>query len=155
MTKVFQLSYTRGSVIPCFLTLTSEDAEALQHLSTPKIQAVKLLRRLHHYFVPEYQDPFEESQAYSSLPVAFFNPGAAPLGKNTDLKIINHDVATAVWWLPSKDIRQETHIRHLEGEIHLSADLQPSCGCVIFSIEVRLTRLWGTTSKPDVSIVLC
>lgn len=142
--KVFQLAYTRGSVIPCFLTLTSEDAEALQHLSMPETPVVKLLRCLQHYFVPEYQDSsnYEECLAFpnshSGAPLGYFNPGAASLGKNTDLKVLKHDVATAVWWLPSKEIEQQAHIRHLEGEIHLSSDLQPSCGCAIFSIEVRL-----------------
>jgi hypothetical protein len=35
-----------------------------------------------------------------------------------------------------KDVVQGPNVRHLEGEIHLSPDLQPSCDFQLFQIEV-------------------
>jgi hypothetical protein len=40
------LSYTRGSVIPLFLTLTSSDAQVLNLLTSSKAASVRLVRRV-------------------------------------------------------------------------------------------------------------
>ncbi len=64
------------------------------------------------------------------------DPGTMAHCKSSDLKTMTHEVATATWWSPPKDVPQQASIRHLEGEIHLSPDLQPSCCCKIFLIEV-------------------
>jgi hypothetical protein len=57
-----------------------------------------------------------------------------PTGK---MKVTNHEVGRAHWWLPSKDVVQSRNVRHLEGEIHLSPSLQPSCDLKHFQVEVR------------------
>ena len=60
------------------------------------------------------------------------------LDQSSTLKSVFHEVAMAVWWVPPKDVPQQTHVRFLEGEIHLDWGLQPSCTCHIFSVEVSL-----------------
>lgn len=53
------------------------------------------------------------------------------------LKTVLHEVDKAVWWVPAaNEVPQEPYVRHLDGEIHISEDLQPSCDCKIFHIEV-------------------
>ena len=42
----------------------------------------------------------------------------------------------AVWWLPPKDVIQDTYMRQLQGEIHLSSDLPPSSDFLPLSIYV-------------------
>jgi len=97
------------------------------------------MRRVHH-FVPRINDPYEENQGMELIPSnghpgAMFVPGTAAIGESTDLKTVSHEASIAVWWTPAKDVSQGTFLRHLEGEIHLSADLQPSCACEIFRVE--------------------
>ena len=58
----------------------------------------------------------------------------APTG---ELKLVKHEVGRAQWWMPLKDVAQSPNVRHLEGEIHLSQNLQPSCDLRFFQIEVR------------------
>ena len=103
------------------------------------VPVVRLMRRVHH-FVPRINDPYEENQGMELIPSnghpgAMFVPGTAAIGESTDLKTVSHEASIAVWWTPAKDVSQGTFLRHLEGEIHLSADLQPSCACEIFRVE--------------------
>ena len=46
----------------------------------------------------------------------------------SDMNLVTHDVGRDNLWMPSKDIVLGPDFRHLEGEVHLSPDLQPSCG---------------------------
>ena len=108
------------------------------------VPVVRLMRRVHH-FVPRINDPYEENQGMELIPSnghpgAMFVPGTAAIGESTDLKTVSHEASIAVWWTPAKDVSQGTFLRHLEGEIHLSADLQPSCACEIFRVEASRTH---------------
>ncbi|CAA7259363.1 unnamed protein product [Cyclocybe aegerita] len=141
-------SYTRGTVIPCYLTLTSQDSQALKALSKPKAPYLRLVRRIRHMTLPGangtslIQDPrgispVQGTSSFGMVPSiqGILPPTIGDTGKGAEMKTAVHEIAVANWWLPPKDVPQQTHIRHLEGEIHLSEDLQPSCACTIFSIE--------------------
>jgi hypothetical protein len=60
----------------------------------------------------------------------------------SDMKLVTHEVGRAKWWIPSKDAVQGPNVRHLEGEIHLSPDLQPSCDFQFFQIEVLTSSFY-------------
>jgi hypothetical protein len=58
---------------------------------------------------------------------------------------------TAVWWKPLKpDEPEEINVFSLEGEIHLSTDLQPSYYHPLFAIEVS-----GPSHYPGSLLVSC
>ena len=46
------------------------------------------------------------------------------------------EVGLAVWWVPPKDVIQDTYVRQLQGEIHLSSKLLPSSDFLPLSISV-------------------
>jgi len=84
--------------------------------------------------------------AFDVLDTGFSNSGYARsimvlpatfVGKSSDFYIIGHQAGTARWWVPPNDDLQEASLKHLEGEIHLSPDLQPSCTCEFFRFEVK------------------
>ena len=148
----FQLSYTRGTVIPCYLTLTSDDTEALDLLSSPNSPNIRLTRRLYH-FTPQgsYEGALISDDDKSTAMGMGSTFGPSVMGtqmippaargdswERCKLNAVTHEVCNGVWWVPPKDVAQESYTRHLEGEIHLASDLQPSCSCSIFSIEVSL-----------------
>ena len=130
-------------VIPCFLVLSSNDVETLETLCTPNIPSVGLMRRLRH-IVPADED--ERKQIVNDaiwtnaglgcpgVPMTFV-PSTARDGKDPHIKTMLHEMGTATWW--ESDVRNEPNTRHLQGEIHLSADLEPSCACRIFTVEVN------------------
>ena len=80
---------------------------------------------------------FESSFTARATPLVV-TPHLKTLDQSSTLKSVFHEVAMAVWWVPPKDVPQQTHVRFLEGEIHLDWGLQPSCTCHIFSVEVSL-----------------
>ncbi|KAF8165752.1 hypothetical protein B0H34DRAFT_794105 [Crassisporium funariophilum] len=140
------LSYTRDTSIPCYLTLSSDDATALDTLTSSTAPYVRLVRRL-KYFCPQggiAGSAVQDSNlgtaggAYCEgiMPVA-----VDPSGKGSSLISSVHEVSVGVWRLPPKDVLQQTYIRHLEGEIHIHPDMQPSCICTIFSIEYSVEVL--------------
>jgi len=150
------LSYTRGTVIPCFLKLASDDAEALDYLSSPKVPYVRLIRHL-RYLSPDggKDDALTSDDSELSLMghgCALGTDFAPPMVIPTfgdDLKTVVHEMTHAVWWVPSKDVSQGTYVRHLEGEIHLAPDLQPSCACSIFSVEYFVEMLPFNSTYPE------
>ncbi|KAF9478874.1 hypothetical protein BDN70DRAFT_933059 [Pholiota conissans] len=108
------LSYTRGSVIPLYLHLESDDQEALDLLSSPKGIAVHLRRHV--------------------------NFGI--LEKKANAKVISYqstveDSLPAVWWPsieennpPASDRR-----RYVNGELHLKVGLKPSSDMPLLHVE--------------------
>ena len=54
----------------------------------------------------------------------------------SEMKLVKHEVGRAQWWPRSKGVVQGPNVRHLEGEIHLSHYLQPTCDFLYFQIEV-------------------
>ena len=116
----------------------------------PKSPYVRLMRRLQH-FSPHGGTTVEGKQQNElfafreekSSPHSWIVPPAGDsLGKARTLNTIEHEISVAVWWVPPKDILQETYVRHLEGEIHLQSDLQPSSSCPLFLVEVGATTLF-------------
>ncbi|KAF4571281.1 hypothetical protein EYR36_008610 [Pleurotus pulmonarius] len=104
------LCYTRGSVIPCTLSMDSLDVQALDLLATSKAIVVNLRRTVRYYNSP------------------------SPLNKSDVLwRELSEDVGRAVWW-PSVRGRGDDYIRYLEGEIQLAKDLKPSASIAHFSV---------------------
>ena len=69
-------------------------------------------------------------------------PAGDSSGKAGSLKSINNEMGVAKWWVPpTKGVLQDTYVRHLEGEIHLESDLQPSSSCPLFLVEVGVNTL--------------
>ncbi|KAI0634594.1 hypothetical protein C8Q77DRAFT_768334 [Trametes polyzona] len=103
------LCYTRGSVIPCLLTIETTDPQALDLLSAPRTPVVRLLRRI------------------STQDATAGSAGAKTLAR-LDYEVTVQEVTAAVWWTDShsRDPRCPQR-RVLHGEIHLSAGLKPSC----------------------------
>ena len=144
-----QLCYTRGTVIPCYLTLECLDVHALGLLSTPKSPVIRLTRRVRYTqgaSSPTDDALNEPSSPFGTLggdPVAsptksstsFFNMGG---GKRWDMIEEIDEVELAVWWVPANHAIQEMYLRRLEGKIHLARDLQPTCKFLPFSVEVCL-----------------
>ncbi|KAE9405196.1 hypothetical protein BT96DRAFT_812587 [Gymnopus androsaceus JB14] len=131
------LSYTRGSVIPLSLVLTSKDYQALDLLSSPRVLTVILRRK-----VINNENNLGESK---------------PLWKGHIQTEISRepaqDIATAVWWQRPDDemnIVQNTatpRTRELEGEILLSKSLKPTFHISHFGIEYSVAMLpFATTS---------
>jgi len=134
-----KLSYACGGVIPWFLRLSSTDGEALRSLSTSNVPVVKLFRRL-RYFEPKPDDTGFDISGQSSLSTV--TPSVAAMSKSSDFMVVGHELGVARWRVPpDEDVPQESHVRYLEGELHLRLDLQPSCACRIFYIEASLQVL--------------
>ena len=121
----------------------------------PKSPYVRLMRRLQH-FSPhggtnvegKQQNELSAFQANNAAPHSLIVPPAGDgLGKAGSLNTIEHEISVAVWWVPPKDALQETYVRHLEGEIHLQSDLQPSSSYPLFLVEVGATILFFRISK--------
>ncbi|KAF5372740.1 hypothetical protein D9615_010121 [Tricholomella constricta] len=104
------LSYTRGTVLPCFLTLQGSDEAILDLFSAPSAISVKLHRRIRFFS--------KRSQSDDAW--------------NENVK----EVGSATWW-PSAGVRYHSSVRHMEGEIRLAKDLRPSTVVGHFSIYTR------------------
>lgn len=113
--KLHQLSYTRGTVLPCTLTLQGSDANTLDCFSTPSAVMVNLHRR-----------------------VRFFSKSLGGSHTGAAWNETSDDLGTAVWW-PSAGIRSNATVRHLEGEIKLAKDLRPTTTVGHFSISVSIS----------------
>ncbi|EAU85673.2 hypothetical protein CC1G_10945 [Coprinopsis cinerea okayama7 len=118
------LCYTRGSVLPCFLTLEGREPSILDVLAFPNAPTLKLRRR-----------------------VRFFNRNASSAASSGKLKEVAwnesvDDVGTAVWWQPPNARGDESeYVRHLEGEIKLTKDLRPSSEIAHFSVSYSVVLL--------------
>ena len=107
------MSYTRGGVIPCYLTLQGSDAKALQLFSTPTAVSLCLQRRVRFYSKP----------LQSRSEVAWHESC--------------EDMGSAVWW-PAPEASGNPNIHHLEGEIKLPRDLRPTTCIGHFSVSVSV-----------------
>lgn len=110
-----QLCYTRGSVIPCIMTVEASDPQALDLLSAPRSPVVRLLRHV------TTGDPFDGGR---NIPTLDFERDVQEL--------------TAAVWHP--DTEREPHRRVLHGEIHLSTALKPTCRLGKFELTVSARR---------------
>ncbi|GLB40290.1 hypothetical protein LshimejAT787_0801610 [Lyophyllum shimeji] len=107
------LCYTRGTVLPCFLSLQGADESTLDLFSAPSAVAVKLQRRVR--FFCKQSHSHSESAWQETV----------------------EEVGSASWW-PSAGIRSHSGVRHLEGEIKLAKDLRPSTAIGHFSISYQV-----------------
>ncbi len=128
------MSYTRGSIIPCFITIHSDIVEVEQLLSDTERPTVRLLRRVWHPMV-EFENPTPD-QGTTGAGSTMNTTWAYIVVPTSDMKLVTDEVGRANWWTPPKNVVQVPNARHLEGEIHLSPDLQPSCDFQSFRIEV-------------------
>lgn len=129
-----QLSYTRGSIIPVWLTLESSDAQALDLLSAADAMDIRLRRRLSlpHSFGSSSDEPGLESMLASQ-----------PVMRSLAFKDDVEDVQTAVLWpQPANAVDGiSTQRRVLQGGIHLKHSLQPSTNLDSYSISARISSL--------------
>ncbi|KDR84257.1 hypothetical protein GALMADRAFT_54975 [Galerina marginata CBS 339.88] len=112
------LCYTRGTVIPCYLVISSQDSRSLELLASPKLQYIRLARR-----VTLFENPLKGIEQHVQ-------------GKQPKVLEEFDEAELAVWWSPPKDVLQDQHVKRLEGEIHLAKELPPSSNFLPFSIEV-------------------
>jgi len=83
-------------------------------------------------------------------------PSVTIAGKTSDFAVVGHELGTARWRVPpDENVPQESHVRHLEGELHLRMDLQPSCICQIFYIEVSGFDISTRTLQNPFLTVFC
>ncbi|KAJ7018802.1 hypothetical protein C8F04DRAFT_1277119 [Mycena alexandri] len=124
------LCYTRGAPIPCVITLSSTDAQALDLLSAPRAISVHLRRRLKPLVPASKRNGMFDANADLSVDPA-------------------ENVAAATWW-PSLDGGQDNrsqgssrriHRRRLDGEIQLPVSLKPSCRIAHFAVEYTVEVL--------------
>jgi len=107
------LTYTRGSFIPLFITLESDDKQVLELLSAPKAIAVRVRR--HIRWNPEAHRPLES--------------------KNWRTQVEHSQ--RAVWW-PATDYSGEDppeRLRMLNGELHLKPAMEPTFEIGNFKID--------------------
>ncbi|KAF9267938.1 hypothetical protein L218DRAFT_654005 [Marasmius fiardii PR-910] len=127
------LCYTRGSVIPCFLKLSSRDSQALDWVANPNSVQLGLRRTVRYYI-------------------------AATFGR-TDVawKEYSKDICTATW-RPSRTLQGDEDSFYLEGEIRLPKDLKPSSKMgrfsISYSVDLYPFDLTGFQSSEDVEFLL-
>ncbi|KAF5391524.1 hypothetical protein D9757_002500 [Collybiopsis confluens] len=103
------LCYTRGSIIPCFLTLSSRDPQALDMITASDCINVKLQRRVMYSCAPGLEKRKVATQECF------------------------REFSKAAWW-PSSTMPSDLYNRHLEGEIRIPKDLRPSSLMDHFSV---------------------
>ncbi|KAJ7455297.1 hypothetical protein B0H11DRAFT_2161071 [Mycena galericulata] len=103
------LSYTRGTVLPCRLTLESSDNHALDMFSAPSAPMVTLRRCI------RFQNLSTSSKRGADWVESF------------------EDVCRAVWW-PSPGATDAQYSRCLEGEMRLPKDLSSTSSIGLFTV---------------------
>ena len=94
------------------------------------------MRRLHHFVSADEGEQIGSDGALGHLWDTWaFVPGTATAGKNFNTKTMLHEMGTTAWW--GLGVQNEQNTRQLQGEIHLSADLEPTCTCKVFTVEVN------------------
>ena len=140
------LSYARGSHIPLYLRLSSQDTGALSVLCNPKVPLVRLMRNLSHFALGDdtlhgCNDLLPGGADNSIFPAGGIVPNMIHT-KDRRLNLSSKEVATAMWWVPSmKGTSQQTGVKWLEGELHLPGELKATNDCALFSIEVVNTYI--------------
>ncbi|KAF9058188.1 hypothetical protein BJ165DRAFT_114949 [Panaeolus papilionaceus] len=119
------LCYTRGTVIPCYMTLSSRNSQALEQLAKPEWQNVRLTRNVIYF-----EDAVRDIERYIG-------------GKVVEPSYRSDEAEVAVWWELPKHVSgvQSSYSKTLEGEIHLSEDLIPSSNFCLFRVEYAIEVL--------------
>ncbi|KAJ6550988.1 hypothetical protein DFH09DRAFT_603593 [Mycena vulgaris] len=118
------LSYTRGSVIPCWIIIESGDPDALELFASQNALSVRLRRRVRY-------------QATALLTV-----------HNVDPRPLVTDVASASWW-PQPTYDSTAYTRTLEGEIRVPANLTSSGEMGLAQFSVSYTVDLFPSNCPD------
>ncbi|KAJ4477342.1 hypothetical protein J3R30DRAFT_3290821 [Lentinula aciculospora] len=131
------LSYTRGSVIPVSLTLSSTDSQALDLLSSRQSLTVRLRRKV----------TSNSAQTFAELNAPWNATQGAILTEPTV------EIADAVWWqrpgsvninetIMNSTMQSKTRLyREMEGEILLPKNLKPTFRISHFGIEYSVVLL--------------
>ena len=137
-------------MIPCFLTISSEDETVVRMLLNQRAPTLRLLRCIQHPVVGEHAKPTSEQSPNSGM-FGSYGVFQVMISVSTgEMTSINHEVGRAQWWVPSKGVLQRPNVRHLEGEIHLSRSLPPNCDSRLFRVQVRSFRF---TLAQSVSLI--
>ncbi|TFK28973.1 hypothetical protein FA15DRAFT_632925 [Coprinopsis marcescibilis] len=129
------LSYTRGTVIPCFVKIASalpmplNLASLLLPTNDPFLSLV-LYRRIRH---------LQNSQQAATRTVVALLSLSHQNQPNDALESVHvEEFGKAVFWEPQSNANRlgpSNQVCNLEGEIHLSSELQPSCQVGFFTVE--------------------
>jgi hypothetical protein len=120
-----QLSYTRGTTIPCTLTIECADTQALDLLSLPTAPSIWLQRRV------------KDHAAVTLSQLGSVGGKSLSTTGWSDHVVF---VESAVWWVPpaAVDDRVPSDTRRtIEGEFHLAKNLIPSSAMAHFAVQVR------------------
>ena len=165
---MLQLTYTRGSFIPCHLTITSSDIQALNLLAIPTAQRIRLMRRVRytqrvsnivlrkagsshdndigvsalHRPLPDSSRSLHSRNSSSVRQSMLISSLRRPeLQSPEDIVEAMDEIAFARWQIipPEPGVfPSDLKTRTLGGEIHLPGTLKPSCPSPLFNISVRL-----------------
>ncbi|KAF4619325.1 hypothetical protein D9613_004882 [Agrocybe pediades] len=116
------LSYTRGTCIPCYLSVSGEDAQPLDSLTTPEMLYMRLVR-----YTRFFEDPAKGTEQYLN---------------NQQPRVLEkvEEVGRATWWFPS-GVQQERRFRRLEGEIYLEENLSPTSNFLPLAVKYKVEFL--------------
>ncbi|OBZ76034.1 hypothetical protein A0H81_03080 [Grifola frondosa] len=106
------LCYTRGSVVPCLMTIKTADPQALDLLAAPRSMLVRLRR---HISMGEVSAVGIKSSG-------------------VEFETATQDVSTATWWSYKEGGEPLSQKRVLHGEIPLASALKPSCNLGRFQL---------------------
>ncbi|PPR04012.1 hypothetical protein CVT24_010505 [Panaeolus cyanescens] len=132
------LSYTRSTVIPCFLSISGDDSRVLDTLSTPGSPRIRLIRKIGHptQTMCQYNSArLEYGEAHGLTSVNYIPP------QETKYITKTREVGRALWWKPPKDVEQHSFTRYMAGEIHLAESLLPSSSCGFLKIDYFIELL--------------
>ncbi|PPR01631.1 hypothetical protein CVT24_001634 [Panaeolus cyanescens] len=99
------LSYTRGTVIPCFLTLSSDDAQILDTLSSPSAPCIRLMRTVRHLTNADKDYGHTQNLAFAAAELVETKSGLGPQAVaevGLESAVSTKEVGRAVWWVPQK-----------------------------------------------------
>lgn len=152
------LCYARGTVIPCHLTITSVDMNALDLLAVPKsAPLVRLMRRVRYRqdssAGPDSLEPTVRSSSFNGIGAGVLpmpvtrshkrrasDPGTKNSVESGGMADVVEEMGVAKWSLKTKQ-DAEGSFRVLEGEIVLGKELQPSCGFALFNVQYTVDML--------------
>ncbi|KAF9041999.1 hypothetical protein BDZ89DRAFT_1128688 [Hymenopellis radicata] len=133
------LCYTRGTSVPCFMSVTCMDEQALDLVATSSAIHVRLRR---------YVTAFNKDAALYNHSNLTGMKAAAPLGNRRYSEAATakwtdavEDLANGVWW-PSREGGEVIEgTRRLNGEIKLDQSLKPTCRIGNFRIKYMVVLL--------------
>ncbi|KAF6756590.1 hypothetical protein DFP72DRAFT_810059 [Ephemerocybe angulata] len=134
------ISYCRGTVIPCWLTIACEDMSALNIFSDPRSPRVRLRRFTRFFDNQTPDDYYRESAPPTMHPFGAVANMGASLPPKFASQFAQQIGSGAVWWIP-QDVTQQPGLRKLMGELHLPRGLQPSCPFPLFNVLYRIELL--------------